>query len=155
MVPFIDAIKNDADAIMVGHLLIKDVDKRYPASLSKRFIQKYLIEKYKYKGLIITDELKMLAIQLHYSEKKAVEKAIEAGNDIIMIGLSTNRIRKIIKYIIKKVQKGKIDIKRIEESAEKIISMKEKYNVNDGKVTGVNIEEINNEIEQLNKKIMS
>ena len=39
MVPFKNAIKEGADAIMVGHLVIKDVDKKYPASLSKEIIQ--------------------------------------------------------------------------------------------------------------------
>ena len=51
---FKTAIDNGADAIMVGHLIIRDVDKRYPASLSKKIIQAYLIEKYHFKGLIIT-----------------------------------------------------------------------------------------------------
>lgn len=63
MQPFGEAIKNGADAIMVGHLIIKDVDKKYPASLSKKVIQKYLIEKYNYHGLIITDDMKMMAIR--------------------------------------------------------------------------------------------
>ena len=108
MVPFENAIKNGADAIMVGHLIIKDVDKKYPASLSKKVIQKYLVEKYNYKGLIITDDLKMLAIRLHYNMKRAIVKAIEAGNDIIMIGLSYKQVKNIIKYITKKVESGKI-----------------------------------------------
>ena len=116
MVPFENAIKNGADAIMVGHLIIKDVDKKYPASLSKKVIQKYLVEKYNYKGLIITDDLKMLAIRLHYNMKRAIVKAIEAGNDIIMIGLSYKQVKNIIKYITKKVESGKISEERINKS---------------------------------------
>lgn len=153
MVPFENAIKENADAIMVGHLIVKEIDKKYPASLSKKVIQKYLIEKYNYKGLIITDDLKMMAIRLHYNMKKAVFKAIEAGNDIIMIGLPYRKVKKIINYIIKKVKKGKLDIEKINKSVEKIIKMKEKYNIEDEKVEGFSVEEINEKIKILNENI--
>lgn len=151
MVPFEKAIKEGADCIMVGHLIIKDIDKRYPASLSKTIIQRYLIEKYNYKGLIITDDLKMMAIRLHYNMKKAVLKSIEAGNDIVMIGLPYKKVKSIIKYITKKVEKGKISIERINQSVEKIIDMKEKYNVEDNEAKGFSIEEINEKIKQINE----
>lgn len=153
MIPFEKAIKENAEAIMVGHLIIKDVDKKYPASLSKKVIQKYLIEKYNYKGLIITDDLKMMAIQLHYNMKKAVIKAIEAGNDIIMIGLPYRKVNKIIKFIVKEVKNGRIKEERINESVKKIIEIKEKYKILDQKVNGFSITEINEKIKDLNKKI--
>ncbi len=153
MLPFEKAIQEGAEAVMVGHLILKDVDKKYPASLSKKVIQTYLIKKYQYKGLIITDDLKMMAIQLHYNLKKAVFKAIEAGNDMVMVGLSYKKIRKIIKYILKKVKEGKISIDRINESVEKILQIKEKYNVSDETVKGMNIEQINERIAKLNEKI--
>lgn len=153
MVPFENAIKENVDAIMVGHLIVRNIDKKYPASLSKKVIEKYLIEKYNYKGLIITDDLKMMAIRLHYNMKKAVFKAIEAGNDIIMIGLPYRRVKKIIKYIANKVKKGEISIERINKSVEKIIAMKEKYNINDENVDGFSIEEINEKIKILNEKV--
>ena len=50
-------------------------------------------------------------------------------------------------------EKGKIDINRINESLEKIVSVKKKYNVNDNEVTGFDIEDINKKIEELNSKI--
>ncbi len=153
MLPFEKAIQEGAEAVMVGHLILKDVDKKYPASLSKKVIQTYLIEKYQYKGLIITDDLKMMAIQLHYNLKKAVYKAIEAGNDIVMVGLPYKKIRKIIKYLLKKVKKGKISIDRISDSVEKILQIKEKYNVSDEAVEGMNIEQINERITKLNEQI--
>lgn len=151
MIPFENAIKNGADAIMIGHLIVKKIDKKYPASLSKKVIQKYLIEKYNYKGLIITDDLKMMAIRLHYNMKKAVLKAIEAGNDIIMIGLPDKKINKIIKYITKKVKKEKLNIEKINNSVKKIIDMKEKYKINDEKIEGFSKEEINKRIEEINE----
>lgn len=151
--PFKEAIENGADAIMIGHILVKDIDKKYPASLSKKMIQEYLVEKLKFKGLIITDDLKMLAVRLRYPLKKAVTLAINSGNNMIMIGTKYKKIEKIIKNASKKIKNGKIDINRINESLEKIVSVKKKYNVNDNEVAGFDIEDINKKIEKLNKKI--
>ena len=153
MKPFEAAIKNGADAIMVGHLIIKDVDKKYPASLSKKVIQKYLIEKYNYNGLIITDDMKMMAIRLHYNMKRAVKRAILAGNDIVMMGLSYKKVDKIIKYIISQIKKGKISEERINKSVEKILRIKEKYNITDEKASGFDINKINEQIEKLNNSL--
>lgn len=152
IIPFEKAIKEGADAIMIGHLILKNIDKRYPASLSKEVIQKYLIEKYNYEGLIITDDLKMMAIRLHYNMKRATLKAIQAGNDIVMIGLPYKKVKVIIKYITKKIKKGKISIERINKSVEKIIQIKEKYQIEDKKVEGFSIEEINEKIKLINDK---
>lgn len=153
MLPFEKAIKQGADSIMVGHLILKDVDKRYPASLSKKVIQTYLIDKYHYKGLIMTDDLKMMAIRLHYSMKRATKKAIEAGNDIIMIGLPYKKVQRIIQYITKQVRKGKIEIERVNQSVEKIQKMKEKYQIQDKAVEEGKIDEMNEMIQKINEKI--
>lgn len=153
MKPFKEAIQNGAEAIMVGHILAKDIDKKYPASLSKKIIEEYLVEKFNFKGLIITDDLKMLAVRLRYSLKRAAMIAINSGNNMIMIGTKYKQIEKIIKSTCKKVQKGKIDINKINKSVEIIIAIKEKYNINDEEAKGFDVENINREIEELNNKI--
>lgn len=155
MKPFEEAIRKGADAIMVGHLIIEDVDSKNPCSISKKIINKYLLEKFNYKGLIITDDIKMLTFPLHYNIKKIVKKAIEAGNDIIMVGYNYRKISSIINYIIKEVKKGNISEDRINKSVEKILYLKEKYNVNDSEINGFKIENINKKIKELNEKVES
>lgn len=150
MQPFEKAIQEGADAIMVGHLLVRQVDKKYPASLSKKIVKENLRKRYQYEGLSITDDLKMWAVKLHYSKKQAVRKAIEAGNDLVMLGFSYRQIKKTIHYIEKKVKSGIINIKDIERSVNRIIQMKEKYHITDEKVEEMNIEEINKEIDEIN-----
>ena len=153
MIPFEEAIKNGTDGIMVGHLIIKDVDKKDPASLSKKIINKYLVEKYNYKGLILTDDIKMFAIRLRYTMKRATYKAIEAGNDIILMGLSARKVKSIMKYIIKKVRQGKISEERINQSVIKILNIKEKYDINDDEIVGFDIGEIDKEIKNINEQV--
>lgn len=84
ILPFKRAIGQNAEVIMVGHLVIKDVDKKNPASLSKTVINDYLRNKYQYKGLVMTDDLKMRAISLRYGYVRAAVKACKAGANIIM-----------------------------------------------------------------------
>ena len=146
IIPFKKAIKDGADCIMVGHLIIKDVDKFFPVSLSKKIINKYLRGHLEYKGVVMTDDIKMQAISFFYGVKNAIKRAILVGNDIVMMRLGYLKE----KQIIYKLQKNKKIINIIDEKVERIIKLKEKYKLNDNIVPGCNIEEINKQIEYLN-----
>lgn len=152
MVPFMEAIKNGADAILVGHLRIKKVTGIYPASMSNEFINKYIRKKYNYNGLVITDDLKMRAVRFIYGSRKALRKSFEAGNDIIVSSKLCNH-PKYLDKIINLVEKGKIEENRIDESVKRILEMKEKYEISDNcELEKVDINEINNRINQLREK---
>ena len=84
MYPFTQAIANGADCLLVGHLLINKATGLHPASLSRKFISRYIRKKYKYNGLIFTDDLKMRAVRFLYGSTNSVVKAFKAGNDIII-----------------------------------------------------------------------
>lgn len=153
MYPFEQAIKNGADAILVGHLFIKNVTGIYPASLSRKFIVKYLRKKYRYHGLIITDDLKMRAIKFVYGSELAVKKAFEAGNDVIVFRFNKEEEKQVIGKIVCLVQEGKIKESRINRSVSRIIKMKQKYDISDEEeIKGINIDEINQEIREIRKK---
>ncbi|MCI8471215.1 MAG: beta-N-acetylhexosaminidase [Clostridia bacterium] len=150
MYPFEQAIKNGAEAILVGHLLIKNITGIYPASLSKHFIGKYVRMKYRYNGLIMTDDLKMKAIRFLYGAEFAVKKAFEAGNDIVVFRFNKEEEQQVIEKIIRQVGNGKLKEGRINRSVKRILKMKEKYEVLDGtEIEGVDIDKINNEIKRI------
>lgn len=153
MYPFEQAIKNGADAILVGHLLIRNVTGIYPASLSRKFISRYLRKKYKYNGLIITDDLKMRAIKFLYGADLAVKKAFQAGNDIIVFRFNHDEEKRVIEKIIKLTKKRKIRESRINKSVQRIIKIKEKYNIVDDMPTeNIEIEQINKQIKKIREK---
>ena len=147
MYPFEKAINEGADAILVGHLLVKKITGLYPASLSRKFITKYLRKQYRYKGLIITDDLKMRAIKLIYGSNLAVKKAFQAGNDIIVFRFSHSEEKRIINSIINLTKRGSIKERQINRSVRRILKMKEKYNISDNNIPkGIDIEKVNAEI---------
>lgn len=152
IIPFKRAIGQNAEAIMVGHLMVKDVDSKNPASLSKKMISDYLRNECQYQGIVMTDDLRMRAISLKYGYVRAALSACKAGADIIMIGANYNTIIRTVKRIEKNIQKSKIEMKKIDRSVEKILELKKKYKITDEPAKGCNIKEINEKIERLNSE---
>tara|TARA_A100001015_G_scaffold266389_1_gene315560 strand:+ start:5551 stop:6597 length:1047 start_codon:yes stop_codon:yes gene_type:complete len=85
------------DMVMVGHLLDKNIDEKYPASLSKKHIN-ILKKQLHFDGLIVTDDLNMNALHLISKHKPTLAKmAASAGNDLLLFGyLSFNDIDSIL-----------------------------------------------------------
>ena len=148
------AIKHGVDAILVGHLKVKKETGIYPASLSRKFIINKLRKKYRYKGLIISDDLKMKAVKIFYGPFLAIRKAFEAGNDIIIFRFNKLEEKIAIKKINKLVRKNKIEESRIDESVKRILEIKQKYNISDNEeIKKVDIEEVNKKIREIRKII--
>ena len=122
------------DAVMTGHIFNKHLDNHYPATLSKPIITGMLRQKLNYSGVVFSDDLQMKAITHHYGLKTAVQKAIEAGVDIILIGnnldIFIENIATQVADIIKQlVTDGTISPARIDESYQRIQSLKTKIQV--------------------------
>lgn len=152
---FENAIKENADAIMVSHLLVKDIDSFSLTSMSSKLIKNTLRDKYNFNKVIITDSLKMLAIKMLYGKKTAVKKAILAGNDIVMLKYKANKEMNCIEYIQKLSMKNKISTIQIDDSVKRIIELKEKYGVNDNPSPGTDIDYANGIINKINTSIES
>lgn len=147
ILPFENAINNGADALMVGHLVIKGITNGLPASISRDFISKYIREKYNYDGLIVTDDLKMGAVNLIY-RFVALEKAFTSGSDIILFKYH-NGDERVINKVVDKVKNNSINITDINRSVDRILKIKSKYKINDD--TNYDL----CDIDKINKKIIS
>jgi len=131
IIPFVYAMNNGSDMMMISHIKILDIDKRYPISFSSKFINEYIKEKYNYKGLLITDDIKMRSISYRYTKNKILTNIINSGINMIMFKYRQGDDKKIINKIEILVKNKKIDIDKINNSVDKIISLKKKYNIND------------------------
>jgi len=124
-------LKDKADTVMVAHVFNKRLDKIYPASLSYNTITKLLREKIGYKGVVITDDLQMGAISHKYGLSHTLMLAINAGDDILLIGnqLDPRQIKStktLVDTISSLVNNGKIKVKTIDEAYLRIQHLKEK-----------------------------
>lgn len=151
MMVFKEAFKMGADATMVGHIRIKGFGLK-PASLNKKFINKCLIDETNYKGLIVTDDLKMSFLRFNILNN--ICTSIDAGNHLIMVKYKPGDLNNIYKKLYAKVKTGKIELKNIEKSAKIILDIKKKYHLTNEKIKyNFNKKEINDRISNLNVKI--
>lgn len=151
IIPFKKAIENGADVLLVGHLRIKHVTHGYPTSMSKSFVRKYIRKKLKFNGVIITDDIRMKAVRILYGRKRALKKALNAGNDIVLFKYKP-KDEKILDKIIKS---GKIKPYKIDKSVRRILKLKEKYKIENEKIPYLeNLpDEINIRIKKVKDKI--
>lgn len=152
MKPFKKAIENGADAVLVGHMRIKDITIN-PASISRKFIAKYLKKKYRFKGLVITDDMRMKAMKYRFGANKSIIKAFEAGNDIIVF--KYDKGIEALNEVINMAKSGKIKMNQIDNSVNKILNIKDKYEINNDKIELVDneyIKKINEQIKEIRDK---
>ncbi len=135
LAPFQELIKKGtAITVMVGHLINKNVDQNYPATLSKNFIQKTLKEILGFKGVVVCDDLSMGAISQNYGAKEAAAKMVEAGCDLLIISNNVKTYDETTPYqtsdaIFEAVKAGKISTSSIENSYEKILKLKNNFGI--------------------------
>ena len=153
MYPFIKAINEGAESIMVGHLLVADVNSIYPASLSDKVIKDILRRDLKYKGLVITDDLSMKGITLNFGITHPVVKAIKAGADIIMINKEHKNKKRVLQNVLRLANRNSLKIEEINNSVQRILDIKEKYELSDKYITEYDIQDINDKINELNIKV--
>jgi len=131
--PFISAIDNGIDAIMTSHVVFPAVDsRRIPSTISKKVLTDLLRNKLHFDGLIITDGMEMKAIADNFGIAKSAVCAINAGADLVCICHSIEEQEKAIYEITEAVNKGEILENRIDESVERILYYKKKYNLDKG-----------------------
>jgi len=100
-------LNKKADTVMVAHVFNKKLDAIYPASLSYKTITKMLRWKLGYHGVVITDDLQMGAISKKYGLKNTLKLAINAGDDILLIGNQLDPREESIDKAYTRIQKLK------------------------------------------------
>ena len=116
------------EMIMTAHIFNSQWDAQYPATLSRYVITEMLRNQLGFKGVVISDDMNMKAISEYYSFEKAIEMAVNAGVDILLIANNINydqqAASKTLNVLKQLVQEGKISPERIEESYNRIMALK-------------------------------
>jgi len=117
--PFISAIKHGVQAIMVAHLYSPALDKQtmIPTSLSYEVVNNLLGRKLSFKGLIITDSLRMRGLTDYLPEEKAAVFALKAGVNILLHPADPEGL---IYYVYQEAIKDNLLAERVDHAASKI-----------------------------------
>lgn len=80
------AMMPELDSMMIGHANYPALDDSgYPSSLSQKIIRGILREEWGYTGTVISDDLDMGAIVGRYGLAESVIRAVDAGNDLVLL----------------------------------------------------------------------
>ncbi len=121
--------QNKVEMIMTAHVYNENMDT-LPATLSKKVMTDILRKQLQWDGIIISDDMHMGAIVQHYGLEVAIEKAINAGVDILMFSNNSRDFydakaaQKAVATIKKLLKEGKITEAQIDHSYEKIMALK-------------------------------
>ena len=123
--PFQAGIDAGADMVMIGHLFVPSLDEEHPASLSYPIVTGLLREKLGFRGVIITDNLRMGALN-NYNEAEKAVMALQAGCDILL-GLTD--MDGVLEGLQDAIDRGVLPQSRIDESVLRILSLKLTYGI--------------------------
>ncbi len=125
LIPFKKAVRAGVSGIMLSHILYPEIDDKWQASLSVKIAKQLLRNNLNYKGLIITDDLDMKAVQ--HDIKTSAEQIMKAGIDIVLIchkGPAIEDMFKEFKTLIKKDREYEY---LSNESFKRILYMKHRF----------------------------
>ncbi|NND77141.1 MAG: serine hydrolase [Flavobacteriales bacterium] len=122
--PFKYLISRGIGSIMVAHLYIPSLDdsKNTASTLSKFVVDSILKKELGFDGLIFTDALNMKGVSKFFEPGETDEKALSAGNDILLFSLSVSKAKEKIKASLKN---GSISEEDITDRCHKVLKAKE------------------------------
>jgi beta-N-acetylhexosaminidase len=118
-----------ADSVMTAHVFNRRLDDQRPATLSRATIGGLLRDELGFKGPVISDDLRMGAIEQHYGIGEAAVLALDAGVDVLLIvddrlpdGRSAAQVA--LAAIRQAVAKGTLDPARVESAIERVRALR-------------------------------
>jgi len=135
LAPYIELFQredNMVHAVMVSHGGFPKIDihrgvaggRLVPASINYEIVTKLLREELGYDGLVVTDDLEMGAIAKHYEIEETVLRAVEAGEDMLLICARPELIRRGYDALLRAARSGEISEERIHTSLRRIAAFK-------------------------------
>ena len=123
LVPFRAAIAAGVGSVMPGHLQVNALDDTpsTPATLSRKILTGLLRDEMKFRGLIVTDAMNMGGVAHLYAPGEAAVRAVEAGEDVLLLPPAPEAAITAIEDAIKC---GRLTEKRIDESVTRILTAK-------------------------------
>lgn len=120
LVPFEQAVRAGAPAVMVAHIDVRDVDPGVPSSLSRAVVTGVLRDRLGFDGVVVTDSLGMAAIADRYTSGQSAVAALAAGVDLLLMPPDPRAARDAI---VSAVAAGELDAQRLAEAARRVVAL--------------------------------
>ncbi|HEY2949552.1 MAG TPA: glycoside hydrolase family 3 N-terminal domain-containing protein [Micromonosporaceae bacterium] len=112
------------DAVMVAHLLNRQLDPARPASLSHAVVQDLLRGRLGWHGAVVSDDMQAAAISKRYGRDEAVTLALQAGVDMLVFAnqqvYDEHVVDDTVAVVVDLVRRGRISEAQIDRSIARI-----------------------------------
>jgi len=117
-----------ADAVMSAHVFNRHLDPELPASLSPAVLGGLLRRELGFAGALFSDDLDMRAVSGRFTRRQALELALNAGNDVLLVGnnlaFDAGAAGRAVAAILEAEAAGRIDSRRIAEACGRVLELK-------------------------------
>ena len=129
LVPYRMMIAEGLPAIMSGHLALPNVaGNNLPASLSPELIGDLLRKDMGFKGVVLTDDLYMEGARPNgWTIAQAAERALDAGNDLLLISQPRSAQEDAWEGLIRRAQKDPAFADTLKNAARRVLYLKLTY----------------------------
>lgn len=124
LIPFRKALRSRVDMVMTAHILFKNIDPKWPVTMSEIFLKQMIRDDMKYRGLIITDDLDMKAMAKHYDKSQIPVRSLQAGADLLLYCNEPASPPLAIEAIMDAVGQGQLDKAQLEITHRRILDVK-------------------------------
>ena len=118
-----------ADSVMTAHVVNRWLDPFYPATLSARAIDRLLRIDLGFQGPVVSDDLRMGAIEQHYGMAESALLALTAGVDVLLIaddrlpdGASASAL--LLQSLRQALANGRLSEARVTEALARVTALK-------------------------------
>jgi len=121
--PFREAIGAGVMAVMTAHIAVPALEKDpgRPATLSAAILEQVLRNELGFRGLIVSDSMKMKGLTRGYWSGEAAVQALEAGVDVL---LDPPDAEVVFGALLEAVKTGRLSESRVNRSVERILQAK-------------------------------
>jgi len=135
LAPFRRAISAGVPLIMTAHISLPEIDRDWPASLSRRILYGVLREELKFMGAILADDLGMGAIAKRWPTAEASARTFSAGSDLALICHDWKQVRPALEGVSQALARGGFAEADWSASGERIARLRE-FARSDGQEAG-------------------
>src|SRR5207249_6925109 len=121
--------ERQADAVMTAHVFNRALDSEFPATLSRATLTGLLRGELGFDGPVVTDDLRMRAIEQRWGLETAAVTALAAGADILLIANDRlpdggSAARAALATIQQRLVSGRLDPERVEAALARVRALK-------------------------------
>ena len=122
------------DAVMTAHVFNRHLDPWVPATLSRSTIDGMLRGELGWRGVVVSDDMRMGAIERHYGVGDAAVRALRAGVDLVLIADDRRpgdrfASAEALKAIRRALRRGRLPADRVDEPLTRIAALRSRLTV--------------------------